>query len=348
MTNRVRIFVFTLNNYTPAQELHLKSLECQYMLFGHEVAPSTGTPHLQGMVAFVHNKTFSAVKSLFKCPSVHLEQCRDIDASIEYCKKDNHFFEKGTPPLSSKAKGKKEELRWAEIIVNAKAGNWDAIDPRVQLTQARNIDFIYNRALSERPLSDTNYKMFWFHGKPGTGKSRAVRERYPNCYLKMCNRWWDAYRDEDVVLIEDFDAVAHTGLCHLMKIWLDRYPFLGEVKGGSRKMRPKLIVVTSNYHPNEIWFTAGQLDPILRRVDCIDFDNTNAADSIDWPVFQAPLQQLPPPPPPPDTPATVNLASPDMNWSDIDLDQDTDGSQFDDSSLADYTQDSILDLSFLN
>jgi len=38
--------VFTINNYTEETCAMLDALECVYMVYGYEVAPETGTPHL--------------------------------------------------------------------------------------------------------------------------------------------------------------------------------------------------------------------------------------------------------------------------------------------------------------
>lgn len=190
--------------------------------------------------------------------------------------------------MSSHQKGEKEKVKWLEVLNHAKVGNFEDIDPRVQITQARNLEFIFNRAVSKRPLETLPHttRHLWLWGASGTGKSLAARTRYPKAYLKMCNKWWDAYSNEDVVLIEDFDALAHKVLVHHIKIWADIYPFLTEVKGGARKIRPKLLIITSNYHPNEIWFTSSELEPILRRFTTLHFENGNVHESFDWPSFE--------------------------------------------------------------
>jgi hypothetical protein len=73
------------------------------------------------------------------------------------------------------------------------------------------------------------------------------------------------------VLLEDFNNKKHDVLVHHLKICGDRYPFPAEVKGGSRTIRPEKIIVTSNYHPEEIWTESGDLDPILRRFKVTKF-----------------------------------------------------------------------------
>ena len=97
---------------------------------------------------------------------------------------------------------------------------------------------------------------------------------FPDYYLKNCNKWWDGYRQECNVLIDDFDKV-HSVLGHHLKIWGDRYGFVGEVKSSQVAARPKCLVITSNYHPREIWSDAETLAPILRRYRVIKFSCEN-------------------------------------------------------------------------
>lgn len=93
-------FVFTHNNYTAVdlqryRDLFADNGRIHYAVFGQEVAPTTGTRHLQGYVCFVARTRVRTVRALF--PGAHVEiargtpvQCRD------YCRKDGDFTEFGS------------------------------------------------------------------------------------------------------------------------------------------------------------------------------------------------------------------------------------------------------------
>lgn len=96
MVLQSRNWHFTWNNYNTASLGVIESLkdETDYICYGKEVAPSSGTPHLQGVIRFKKKKRMKGVKALLN-PSVYLDVTSNMEAMIEYCKKDEDFVEYG-------------------------------------------------------------------------------------------------------------------------------------------------------------------------------------------------------------------------------------------------------------
>lgn len=252
---------FTLNNYTQDSYALLDAIECVYMVYGREVA-KTGTPHLQGFVIFANAKRLLPVTKLI--PGAHISMAYEsTEKGITYCKKEGDFVERGVPPVNP---GKREKIKWDQVLKAAQEGNEELIPDQIRFKYPKLIK-------SHRKFAtvDTNSQHQWYYGESGTGKSRKAREDHPNAYLKMANKWWDDYNGQEVVIIEDFDQ-EHACLCHHLKIWGDRYAFPAEIKGGKIDIRPKLIIITSNYHPNQIWYKEQDIEPILRRFHITHFN----------------------------------------------------------------------------
>lgn len=282
---RQRDFCFTCNNYKDLHIKMLQSLKCKYIIYGKEVAPETGTPHLQGYVYFFDAKTQSAAKKCLKGCHVEFRMASDLDDAIDYCRKEGEVYERGEKPMSQKKKGQKGAEYWSEQLGIIKTGKLDEVDPQLLITHARNIDYIYNKTLNMRVLTDTTEKHEWYYGETGTGKSRKARTENPDAYLKIADtKWWDGYTNQETVIIEDFDKY-HIKQSYNLKIWADRYPFPAEVKGSQIKIRPKKIIVTSNYHPDQIWTDSKDLDPILRRFKVIRFEKEKEKNLNYYPIF---------------------------------------------------------------
>lgn len=265
---RSRNFCFTWNNYSDASIQVLTELECKYLCYGKEVGES-GTPHLQGVVVFANAVSHKSV--IKKLKGAHVEPCKgSIEQNETYCKKDGDWIERGSKPMNQMEKGEKGKEYYQEILDLARADRIHEIDPQAQLVHGLALRRERDEASKKRKFEDTEETHLWYYGESGTGKSRKARIDHPEAYLKMCNKWWDGYEDEETVLVEDFDK-KHEVMCHHLKLWADRYPFLAEYKGGAKKIRPKLIIVTSNYHPSEIWSDSKDLEPIKRRFKIVRF-----------------------------------------------------------------------------
>jgi len=272
MSKRSKHWCFTWHKYTDEDWNGITLTECKYILVSKELGDEGVTPHLQGYIVFDSLKSLKQMKELFN-DKVHWEPAKG-NASSNYAyiaKEGGEIAEMGERPADpGRSGGVSQQEKWATALKLAREGK-EQEDAQIAFVHGKTCLWHRERALRNRVLPDTEEKMLWYWGESRTGKSRAAREQFPGAYRKACNKWWDEYEDHEYVIIEDFDK-RHEMLVHHLKIWGDRYPFLGEVKGGSRLMRPKVVIVTSNKHPNEIWHDVeGDLKPIMERFKCVEF-----------------------------------------------------------------------------
>ena len=118
-------YVFTLNNPSPANISKLQDAigRCgiKFMVFGHEVAPTTGTPHLQGY--FQTNQ--KNLKRFYEMFNIHVKpQIATATQAAEYCRKDGNSEEFGV--FDSEIKGTKEKKQGARTDIDAIMADIDA------------------------------------------------------------------------------------------------------------------------------------------------------------------------------------------------------------------------------
>lgn len=265
MTNtRSRSWCFTLNNYDKADELIVQSIQSKYLVYGREVGES-GTPHLQGTIIFDNAIAFKSMSK--KIPRAHLEVTKDIDASIEYCKKDKDIYEHGDKPKQ----GKRTDIE--EVIEELDNGaNMRTIVRRAKSIQSIKVAEVYLKYY-EKPRN-TKPNITWLYGATGVGKSKKAFEDLEliddeEIYVAMSTgRWFEGYDGHTKVLIDDMrkDFMKFHELLRL----LDRYPMRIECKGGSRQFVATNIYITSCYHPEDLFDTREDINQLLRRIDKIE------------------------------------------------------------------------------
>jgi hypothetical protein len=89
----------------------------------------------------------------------------------------------------------------------------------------------------------------------------------------MANKWWDGYKGESKVVLEDVDISMKDWLGNFLKIWTDWWSFKGEIKGGVIDIQLKEFHVTSNYKINEIWEDPKMVDAIQARFKNIHYSD---------------------------------------------------------------------------
>lgn len=261
---------FTVNNWNEDNIKALACLPCKYVAYGKETG-ANGTAHLQGYVVFVANKRLPAVKKIL--PTAHWEIAKgDTEQNVAYCSKDGDFTEHGERPKTRKQVGQSNADRYQDAVSKAKAGLLEEIDGELltkyyRTYQQMKKDFMAKPA----PLPGTCG--LWIYGPTGTGKTHSVCTQHPDRYIKPLNKWWDGYQDEDVVHLDEIAPSHAAWIAPYLKKWADKWPFDAEMKGSAAQLRPKKIVVTSNYSIDEMGFAWEDLDAIKRRYVEIRKDN---------------------------------------------------------------------------
>lgn len=288
---------FTLNNPTP--EDHIWSTLIQqttdYGIIGQEVGEN-GTPHFQGYLKFPCNKRLAAVKKVH--PKAHWALAKGTSADNQvYCSKQQNFKEWGVcPAAESEAGGEGTVALWSNARKAATEGRFQDIPDAIYIKNLSSFHRIHLMNAVRPPDFPPGYLPgVWIVGPPGTGKSSVVRDTLSNIYTKPMNKWWDNYRGEESVLLEDFDHTCVKSFSYLLKIWGDRYAFPAEYKNGSFYVRPKLFIITSNYTIGELFDDNLVRDAIARRFTNIPW--TAESRKQDFfamlPVYPQPIPELP-------------------------------------------------------
>ena len=236
---------YTLNN--PIQPIPYNELTQDYHVYGEEVGEK-GTPHYQGFICFKNLKRITQLKEINSRAHWEAALGTNKEAS-DYCKKDGKFHEYGTLPEEKHVKGNKANSdKWKEISDWAKAGKLSEIDnkyPKPFINCYRNLQAIRK---DHTPQVDNLADVcgIWIYGESGVGKTRLITKLYPDAYLKRMNKWYDGYNGEDVIVLDDLDP-SHSFMGYELKKLADRYCFLAEIKNASMYIRPKRVVVTSQY-----------------------------------------------------------------------------------------------------
>lgn len=141
----------------------------------------------------------------------------------------------------------------------------------------------YERSLSayadkKTPPRTWRTKCWILWGPAGSGKTslafRYLSEAFGGphkVYWQDQSKWWDGYRGQPAVLIDEFDGVGSEWTPNLWKRIVDRYPLRLQCKGGYKNIAPKVIIFTSNSPVDDWWngLHGDALEQIQRRCDGI-------------------------------------------------------------------------------
>lgn len=116
----------TVPNYVPSDLAFFETIEygtnILYAIVGKEVGEG-GLHHLQCVVIFKNKMRFNSVRTVLRLSTeAHLECCRNVKHSIEYCKKEGDYKEYGDSGQVSTS-GRRNDLE--DFKTSVKEGNYD-------------------------------------------------------------------------------------------------------------------------------------------------------------------------------------------------------------------------------
>lgn len=265
-----RRWIFTLNHYTEKDIKHFEELPCKFIQFGREVAPTTGTPHLQGYIEFKHSVRFSTMKNI--CNRCYWAPAKGNELqNYAYTGKDQNYFRKG---IAGK-QGERTDLNLIkdDILKGRKVDDIALEKPIIYHQYGRTLTKIEDLAMRKKFRTEMT-KCVWYWGKTGVGKSHKAFEGYtPDTHFVYPNDngWWDKYTQQGTVIINDFRGEIPYNILLQM---IDKYPF--DVKRRNREPMPFIshtVIITSSLPPDKIYKNReaeDHIEQLLRRTEVIE------------------------------------------------------------------------------
>lgn len=298
-----RNFVFTHNNFIDKDLEFWNNYKCRYIIYGKEIAPTTGTPHLQGYVELHKRVRFSTLKDTLP-QGVHIEPRRGTQSqAIEYCKKSGDYVEVGEP----RRQGRRKDYDMARYMVENKMSVQDAMSELEEFTLGTLTAYEKLQKYITSGGDRDKPSVTWIYGPGGSGKTKRAYELAAGATVYKVDLlekgWFDGYDRHETVIIDDFCCNKDDE--QLFKTVLaitDRYPLRVNIKGSTVWFTPKQIIFTSQQAPWEIWtpdnpvkhvdkklgpeyYNRGvKLRQIMRRINRVEYFET-PSDQLIYPLL---------------------------------------------------------------
>jgi len=288
---RKRGWVFTLNNYREHEverfnEKLADKKVVRYAVYGFEICPKTGTPHLQGCMEMVHPKSLACMKREY-AHRAHWEiREKPLQVAADYCKKDGDFREFGELPQGQGHRTDLDDM--AKEIANGKlvseiAEDIDRGGPMLYHQYGRTMNFLEDLRLRKQFRTKMT-KGIWIWGPTGVGKSHKYLHDFnpvTHYHYPDDNGWWDGYVQQETVIISDFRGEIPYG--QMLKL-IDKWPYA--VRRRNREPMPfmsSLVVISSSLPPEKVYRkrdAEDDLKQLLRRFEILHITERQNSNSF--------------------------------------------------------------------
>lgn len=273
--SKSRLWCFTSFSMDIDYQNVIDTSTAEYIAYGIEVCPSTKKNHHQGFIYFSGARgSFKQVGKLLN--KSHVEMCKgNLDQNTDYCSKEDDLTEFGVKPKQ----GHRTDLDGVKDMILEHKLSVDEI-----CVQSPNLYHQYGRTLNKledialrRKFRNFMTEGVWLFGPTGSGKSHeAFKDYNPDTHyvLPNDNGWWDGYKGQEVVIINEFrgDTMKYAELLDLVDKWpktcrrrcREPVPFL------ARK-----LIITSALHPGGVYCNLNckdSLEQLKRRFNIIKME----------------------------------------------------------------------------
>lgn len=183
-------FCFTFNNYPEGSGDTIEDL-CKEIAnewaFQEEIAPKTGTPHIQG---YIHFKQRVNPIHLIYTGLIHWEKCKNIAASRNYCKKSNTRKEGGK--------------QWEHLIEMQRVGRpkKETSNKIIETIKVINELYEWQKEICEMIKKEPESRKIYWYWEPDGGAGKTEFQRY---------------------LVVKHDAIVVSGKAHDIKCGIARW-----------------------------------------------------------------------------------------------------------------------------
>jgi len=251
-----------------------------------------GTTHCQGVFHVQHQVVPKSMMNKFRSTLLRgwVGKTNGPQASAEYCSKEDTrvagpwFFGDMRPGERTKSQGRRTDLEDAiqHLREQQDLRSTALLYPSTYVKYHRGLEKL-TEIMVDRPKRSTMTKLVWISGAAGRGKTTmaaALAETFAqqDVYYKTLGKaqhvdWWSGYTQQKVVIIEDMDERTHIDL-QAFKLLVEKIPHQVRTSPDVwMQFNSKLIIVTSNPTPWEIYDTeirsnANHHEAVSKRVSC--------------------------------------------------------------------------------
>ncbi len=234
-----------------------------YMISRYEVGEKTGNIHIQMFIQFNNALPGSSIEKVLRSSSYHAERATGTPLqAAAYCgavKESKHYEKPGAMnntvielgERDETTQGAREDLKRLAATAKDLGENATAhLYPEMYIKYHRGIKALIEQlepVVLRREIVPICHN-FW--GKTGRGKSEkayklAKKLGYKDhqIYMQSGTKWWDGYRGQPVVIVNEFDGTGWT--CNMFKKITDRWFHQVEVKGSFRTLKVEHFIFTS-------------------------------------------------------------------------------------------------------